>query len=92
VLVRYGPFPSHVAILIPKQHPCRPYHSLSLARKYIDLDRTARLIIELSLKIVAATPPPPSDGTRKEYMIELRLVIVQEAVRLGFWKDLLDAT
>lgn len=88
VVVQYGPFPEHVAILIPKQDPYRPYHMISLHEEYSELDRWARLIIELARKIVAAAPPTPATAGRKEYLVCLRQCIVEEAVRLGLWAGL----
>lgn len=88
IVVQYGPFPEHVAILIPKQDPYRPYHTMSLANDYIELDRHARVIIELARKIIKAAPPIPVDSTRKAHLVLLRQIIVEEAVRLGFWENL----
>lgn len=91
VVVQYGPFPEHVCILFPKQDPYRPYHTMSLAQDYIELDRWARLIIEVARKIVAAAPPPPEGHARQDYMVKLRQVIVEEAVQLGLYKGLEDS-
>lgn len=88
VVFRYGPLSHHYGIAIPKQHPYRPYHSLSLAHEYVELDRAARVIIELARKVISAAPPPPTDETRDMYMVGLRLYIVEEAVKQGYWQKL----
>ncbi|KAK9895051.1 hypothetical protein P389DRAFT_197120 [Cystobasidium minutum MCA 4210] len=88
VVACYGPLPEHVGILIPKQHPYRPYHTMSLSIDYVDLDTCARFIIEAARKIVAAAPSPPNGHTRRNYMIKLRDKIMRECTRLGLLDDL----
>lgn len=91
VVINYGPLSHQCGIAIPKQHPYRPYHTVSLAYEYVELDRAARVMIELARKVVAAAPPPPTDETRRMYMVGLRLLIVEQAVKRGYWKKLEDA-
>lgn len=88
VVVNYGPLPQHCAIAIPKQHPYRPFHSPSISREYVELDRCARLIIELARDIISQVPPPPVDSTRRAYLVQLRLIIINKAVELGYYKRL----
>lgn len=89
VVVQYGPTPAHTAIYIPKFHPYRHYHSLSIVEEIVDLDNACRIMQDLAARVVSEHPAIiPSDNSRRDILVKLRLQIEALAVKSGVWEEL----
>jgi hypothetical protein len=93
VVVKYGPRARHYAIYIPKYHPYAPYHVPTLRVEILEVDRYARLMVELAQDVLQEATPLPShaDLPRRTCLQHIRTRIMQEAAKTGLLSSLADA-